>query len=62
MVDFACSFHVAKMKKNFVEMKVVKVGNHKLYMKNNTYCDVFGIGILGIALPGLTNFLVKDIL
>ena len=61
-IDSASSRHVAKTRDNFVEIKEVKTGDHKLYMRNNTYCDVLGIGTVRISLPGQNNLLLTDVL
>ncbi|KAK3041384.1 hypothetical protein RJ639_001582 [Escallonia herrerae] len=61
-VDSASSRHVAKTKENFVEMRDVNAGDHKLYMGNNTYCDVLGVGTVKILLPGQNNLILTDVL
>ncbi|KAG5550800.1 hypothetical protein RHGRI_015682 [Rhododendron griersonianum] len=61
-VDSASSCHVAKNKESFVEMKEVKAGDHRIYMGNNSYCDVVGIGTVKIMLPGNKNLYLTDVL
>ncbi|KAG8385875.1 hypothetical protein BUALT_Bualt03G0090600 [Buddleja alternifolia] len=61
-VDSTSSRHVAKTRDGFVEMKEVKARNHKLYMGNNTYCDVLGIDTVRIGLPGENNLFLTDVL
>ncbi|KAK3040428.1 hypothetical protein RJ639_028677 [Escallonia herrerae] len=50
-VDSASSRHVTKTRENFIEMRDVKAGDHKLYMGNNTYYAMLGVGIVKIPLP-----------
>ncbi|KAK3008966.1 hypothetical protein RJ639_013383 [Escallonia herrerae] len=61
-VDSASSRHVARTRENFVEMKDVKSGDHKVYMGNNTYCEVLGVGTVKIPLPGQNNLILTDVL
>ncbi|KAG5565586.1 hypothetical protein RHGRI_001486 [Rhododendron griersonianum] len=61
-VDSASSRHVAKNKESFVELKEVKASDHRIYMGNNSYCDVVGIGTVKIMLPGDKNFYLTDVL
>ena len=51
-VDSASSRYVAKMRDFFIDMKEVKVSDHRVYMGNNTYCDVLGIGTMKIMILG----------
>lgn len=60
-MDSASSRHVAKNKESFVELKEVKAGDHRIYMGNNSYCDV-GIGTVKIMLPGDKNLYLTDVL
>ncbi|KAK3012314.1 hypothetical protein RJ639_012614 [Escallonia herrerae] len=61
-VDSASSRHVAKTRENFVEMKDVKAGDHKIYMGNNMYCNVLDVGTVKIPLPGQNNLILTDVL
>ncbi|KAK2985165.1 hypothetical protein RJ640_011986 [Escallonia rubra] len=61
-VDSVSSRHVAKTRKNFVEMRDVKASDHKLSMGNNMYCDVLGVGTVKILLPGQNNLILTDVL
>ena len=61
-IDSASSHYVAKMRAFFVDMKEVKAGDHHVYMGNNTYCDVLGIGIVKIMIPGERNLYLLDVL
>ena len=61
-IDFASSRHVAKTRDFFVDMKEVKVGDHRVYMGNNTYCDALGIGTVEIMIPGERNLYMSDVL
>ncbi|KAF7154487.1 hypothetical protein RHSIM_Rhsim01G0134100 [Rhododendron simsii] len=61
-VDSASSRHVAKNKESFVELKEVKAGDHRIYMGNNSYCDVVGIGTVKVMLPGDKNLYLTGVL
>ena len=36
--------YIAKIKKGLVSLKKFKAGEHRVYMGNNTYLDVEGVG------------------
>ncbi|KAF9618293.1 hypothetical protein IFM89_000928 [Coptis chinensis] len=61
-IDSASSRHVTKSINYFVDIKELKTGDHKVYMGNNIYCDVLGIGTVKIPLPGEMNLLLTDVL
>ena len=43
-------------------MKEVKADDHCVYMGNNTYCDVLGIGTVKIMISGERNLYMSDVL
>ena len=61
-VDSASSRYVAKMRDFFIDMKEVKVSDHRVYMGNNTYCDVLGIGTMKIMILGERSLYLSDVL
>jgi hypothetical protein len=61
-MDSASSSHVAKMRDFFVDIKEVKAGDHRVYMGNNTYCDVLDIGTVKIMILGERNLYLSGVL
>uniref|UniRef100_A0A2N9J933 Uncharacterized protein n=1 Tax=Fagus sylvatica TaxID=28930 RepID=A0A2N9J933_FAGSY len=43
-VDSAATRHIARNRELFVDLKEKKLGEHRVYMRNNTYNDVLGEG------------------
>lgn len=54
-VDSTSSCHIAKMRACFVEMKEKKSDDHRMYMENNTYYDILGVGTTKITIPKEKN-------
>jgi hypothetical protein len=44
VVDFAATRHIARNRELFVDLKEKQLGEHRVYMGNNTYNDVLGEG------------------
>ena len=61
-LDSAATRHVAMAKESFAEMKEISPGEHKIYMGNNTYCDVLGIGSVRVPLLGGNTLVLTDVL
>jgi hypothetical protein len=43
-VDFVVTRHIARNCELFVDLKEKQLGEHRVYMGNNTYSDVLGEG------------------
>ena len=43
-VDSAATRHIARNRELFVDFKEKQLGEHRVYMENNTYNDVLGEG------------------
>ena len=43
--------HISRTKACFIEFQKIKVGEHNIYMGNETFCDVMGVGKVKILLP-----------
>ncbi|KAF3788080.1 Retrovirus-related Pol polyprotein from transposon TNT 1-94 [Nymphaea thermarum] len=43
-VDSGATHHIAKTKEGMIHMEELSSGTNKVYMGNNSYCDVMGIG------------------
>ncbi|MFA1236666.1 hypothetical protein [Klebsiella pneumoniae] len=43
-VDSGAMRHIAKTKEDAIQMKELSPGEQKVYMGNNSYCDVMGVG------------------
>ena len=50
------------MRDFFVDIKEVKAGDHRVYMGNNTYCDVLDIGTVKIMILGERNLYLSGVL
>ncbi|KAG9458307.1 hypothetical protein H6P81_002815 [Aristolochia fimbriata] len=58
----AASRHVAKSREFFSDFKEMKTGEHRVYMGNNTYCDVISIGIVRLKLPSGNYLVLTEVL
>lgn len=58
-MDFRAIRHITKMKTNVHLMRELILGSKKVYMDNNTYSVIMGIG--SCLLNGGTNVLLKDV-
>ena len=61
-LDSGASKHVAMSRAVFSEFKEMKTGEHRIYMGNNSYCDVLGTGTIQIQLKGGNNLILTDVL
>ena len=41
-IDSVATCHIVRSKELFVDLKEKKIGEYKVYMRNNTYSDVLG--------------------
>ena len=49
--------HIARSKELFVDLKEKKLGEQKVYMRNNTYSDVLGEGNCRLSINGIAVIL-----
>jgi hypothetical protein len=60
-MDSASTRHIARGRGIFVDFKEKTVGEHKVYIGNNTYSDVLGKGKCKISING-SVIILNDIL
>ncbi|KAF3787757.1 Retrovirus-related Pol polyprotein from transposon TNT 1-94 [Nymphaea thermarum] len=53
-VDLRATCHIAKTKEGVINMKNLSLGTHKIYMGNNFYRDVLGIGAYRLNVGGIS--------
>ncbi|KAF3785415.1 Retrovirus-related Pol polyprotein from transposon TNT 1-94 [Nymphaea thermarum] len=59
-VDSGATRHIAKTKEGVINMENLSLGTHKIYMGNNSYCDVLGIGTYRLNVGG-TSVVLNEI-
>ena len=60
-VDSGATRHICRNKDMFVKLEDKQTGEHKVYMGNNTYCDVLGQGTCKFKVNG-SVILLSDVL
>ncbi|KAG9450499.1 hypothetical protein H6P81_010464 [Aristolochia fimbriata] len=61
-LDSVTSRHVAKSREFFFDFKEMKTGEHRVYIGNNTYCDVIGTGTVRLKLPRGNYLVLTEVL
>ena len=52
-IDTAATWHIARSKELFLDLKEKKLGEQKVFMGNNTYSDVLGEGNCRLSINGI---------
>ncbi|GMP88605.1 hypothetical protein CsSME_00040528 [Camellia sinensis var. sinensis] len=60
-IDSAATRHIVQNKDMFMKFTEKKVGEHRIYMGNNSYSDVLGIGNCQFSIKG-TSIVLHDVL
>ncbi|KAF3792772.1 Retrovirus-related Pol polyprotein from transposon TNT 1-94 [Nymphaea thermarum] len=60
-VDSGATHHIAKTKEGVIHMENLSLKTHKVYMGNNSYCDVMGIGTYRLNVGG-TSVVLNEVL
>ncbi|KAG9444834.1 hypothetical protein H6P81_016174 [Aristolochia fimbriata] len=61
-LDSVASRHVAKSREFFSDFNEMKTSEHRVYMGNNTYCDVIGTGTVRLKLPSGNYLVLTEVL
>uniref|UniRef100_A0A5K0ZQ04 Integrase catalytic domain-containing protein n=1 Tax=Nymphaea colorata TaxID=210225 RepID=A0A5K0ZQ04_9MAGN len=60
-VDSGATRHIAKTKEDMIHMENLSPGMQKVYMGNNSYCDVMGVGTYRLNVDG-TSIILTEVL
>lgn len=60
-IDSGATRHVCKSRDAFLKMSAMSLGEHRLFIGNNTYCDVLGVGDCRVMCNG-ASFILPNVL
>lgn len=60
-IDSGATRHISRTKAGFIEFQELKAREHNIYMGNETFCDVLGMGKVKIPLPTGKSLYLSDV-